>query len=441
MLNPVTLVFLSFAALMAAGHSPIQGAALQSQTHPTASDERVVFPEGSGGQNQAEHLDAPYVVLVSLDGFRYDYMDLFETPNLHRISDAGVRSEGLIPVFPVKTFPNHYSIATGMYADSHGIVGNSFYEAEFAAHYRVADRDEVENGRWYGGEPIWVTAETQGMVSASYFWVGSEAPVMGVQPTYWYHFDSGVPYVDRVDQVIEWLGRPAESRPHMITLYMEETDNQGHVFATDSPEMLEAVSRVDGLIGRLLDGIDALSYGDQVHVIVVSDHGMGRFTAEQSYFLKDLIDLGEGVDVMGGGPHMIMYVQGDTTRKDQLRNELAAVLPRVRVYRTGDMPERFHYASAGERLGDITLVPDFGWSVFAHSAADRPATGGWTHGWDRDTPQMRGLFVAAGPRIVQGPMLPEIENVHIYPFLVELLGLDPNPGIDGRLEVLGRVIR
>lgn len=163
---------------------------------------RIQFPQGSGGVNHGQHLDAPYVVLVSLDGFRYDYMDLFETPNLQRVATAGVRADALIPVFPVKTFPNHYSIATGMYADSHGIVGNQFFDPERGASYSLGDRAAVEDGSWYGGEPIWVTAETQGMVAASYFWVGSEASIMGVRPTEWRRFDSSVPYEDRVDEVV-----------------------------------------------------------------------------------------------------------------------------------------------------------------------------------------------------------------------------------------------
>ena len=408
---------------------------------PVAARDRIRFAEGSGGLNQPEHLDAPYVVLVSLDGFRYDYLDLFETPNLDRIVSSGVRSEGLIPVFPVKTFPNHYSIATGMYADSHGVVGNRFYEPDFGAYYAIFDRTEVENGRWYGGEPIWVTAETQGMVSASYFWVGTEAPVTGIQPTEWFPFDAGVPYQDRVDRVIEWLGRSAESRPHMVTLYFEETDNVGHSFPPDSPEMIEAVGLVDSLIGRLLDGIEALPHGDQVHVVIVSDHGMGAFSAEQTYFIPDLIDLGEGVDMVEAGPHMIMYVDGDDARKNRLRDDLAAVFPNVSVYRVGNMPERLHYASAGARLGDLALVPDFGWSVLPWSESERSARSGRTHGWDRNTPQMQGLFTAMGPRIVEGVTIPQFENVHIYSLLAEVLGVDPNPEVDGRLEVLAEVLR
>ena len=417
-------------------------------SEPTVADpgveaptERIQFPFGSGGVNHGENLAAPYVVLVSLDGFRYDYMDLFETPNLHRIAATGVRAEALFPVFPVMTFPNHYSIATGMYADSHGIVGNQFWDPDLGAFYSLSDRASVEDGSWYGGEPIWVTAETQGMVAASYYWVGSEAPIMGVRPTEWTRFDSSVPYEDRVDRVLEWLARPAETRPHMLTLYMEETNSQGHRFPTESPQVSDAVDLVDRMIGRLLDGIDALPHGNEVHVVVVSDHGMGGYSAEQTHFLGDLIDLGEGVQIVGAGPHMVMYVDGDNTRKDQLRNDLAEVLPNVTVYRVGSLPERLHYASAGSRLGDLVLVPEFGWSVLPWSGNDRPASSGWTHGWDRNTPQMNGLFVATGPRIVEGVTVPGFNNVHIYPLLSEILGLGPNPEADGRLDVLGGILR
>ncbi|HSG47925.1 MAG TPA: ectonucleotide pyrophosphatase/phosphodiesterase, partial [Longimicrobiales bacterium] len=324
----------ALASLTAAGCQP------PDTPTPASADARIRFPEGSGGTNQPEHLDAPYVVLLSMDGFRWDYQDLHPTPNLDRIAAAGVRADGLVPVFPVKTFPNHYSMATGMYADAHGLVGNDFCEPAFDACYSLGNRAEVENPRWYRGEPIWVTAETQGMVAASYFVVGTEAPVLGVQPTEWHRFDAEVTYETRVDRVLAWLALPPETRPHMVSFYFEELDNVGHSHPPDSPEVREAVARVDALIGRLLDGIEALPHGDRVHVVVVSDHGMGGFTAEQTYFLADLVELGDGVRIQGVGVHMVLYVDGDDARKDALRDELAAALPRASVYRVGEMPER-----------------------------------------------------------------------------------------------------
>jgi len=303
---------------------------------------------GSGGTNAPDHLDAPYVVMLSLDGFRWDYMELFETPNLDRIADRGVHApEGMTPIFPVKTFPNHYSIATGMYAENHGLVGNDFYVPAMDAYYAIGDRDAVENGAFYGGEPIWVTAEEQGMVTASYFWVGTEAPVQGIQPSTWHPFDAAVSYEQRVDSVLAWLDRPPETRPHLITFYFEETDSAGHGAPPDSPEMRTAVATVDRMVGRLLDGLEELPHGDRVYLLVVSDHGMGRFGPERSYFLpdaveeigevrmlEDRIEWGEDVTILEAGPHAFLYVDGDEARRRSLRGSRSFRTSRSRATRT-----------------------------------------------------------------------------------------------------------
>ncbi len=420
---------------------PLWGCSNSGPGGPEPRDDPVFDgSSGSGGVNQPVQLSKPYVVMLSLDGFRHDYLDLFSTPNLDRIADAGVRADGLIPVFPVKTFPNHYSIATGMYADGHGLVGNRFYDPLRDEIYSIGDRTTVEDGSWYGGEPIWVTAERQGMVSASFFWVGSEAPVAGIHPTHWRRFDGQIEYEDRVDQVLQWLALPELQRPHMITFYFEETDAVGHNYPTDSPELAAAVATVDGLIGRLLDGIEALPHASQVYVFVVSDHGMAPFLAEQTYFLGDLIDLGPDVQTIEAGPHMVLYTQGDEAADRELRDRLAELLPRAAVYRVGEMPAHLHYERAGPRLGNLVIVPDQGWSVVPWREADRAARDGWTHGWDPRNEVMHGLFVGRGPRIAPGQRIGRFESIHVYPLVAEVLGLQPSAGIDGRLEVLGAVL-
>ncbi|GMR14338.1 MAG: ectonucleotide pyrophosphatase/phosphodiesterase [Gemmatimonadota bacterium] len=396
-----------------------------------------LLADGSGGVNQKRYDDAPYVVLISIDGFRHDYLDLFDVPNLRRIVDGGVRAEAMIPVFPLKTFPNHYSIATGMYPARHGLINNRFYDPERDESYFFLDRDKVADGTWYGGEPLWVLAEQRGMVSAAFFWVGTEADVRGVRPTHWRDFDGSVPNSDRVDQVLAWLTEPVRVRPHMLTLYFEDVDQVGHRSAPESPEMTEAVRSIDSAIGRLLDGIATLPYGDQVYVVVVSDHGMAAFGPDRVYYLEDFMDL-ETVRLTDAGAVAFMYLDGSARERTDLRDRLAEAMPRAAVYTLDEVPERLHYAG-GRRLGDVIIVPELGWMV-----ADRRSRNiqpGWTHGWDPAEKAMHSVFLAMGPGIEPGKTIPPFENIHIYPWIAGLLGLEPSEPIDGDPAVLGGLVR
>ncbi|MFQ5538017.1 MAG: ectonucleotide pyrophosphatase/phosphodiesterase [Gemmatimonadota bacterium] len=387
---------------------------------------------GSGGINAARHLNAPYVVLVSFDGFRYDYLDRYPAPNFARVQEAGVRAERMIPTFPTKTFPTHYSIATGMYPEHHGLVGNRFWDPERGAGYDMGDREIVEDGSWYRGEPLWVTAEKQGMVAASYFFVGSEADIQGVRPTYWHRYDGSVPNERRVDGVLEWLRLPAEQRPHMITLYFSDTDNAGHRFGPDSPEVAAAVLRVDAALGRLLDGLEALPDDMEVYVILVSDHGMMRARADQ----VDTLDLSlfPGVRWAEGGPYGNFFVEtGGAARLPRVRDSLQAVLRHGAVYLREDVPERLHYR-ADPRVGDIVAVMEAGGTV--SSPARAAARDYFTHGWDNAVTEMGAIFLAMGPGLPAGKRISAFESVNVYPFVTSILGLVPNPEADGRAEVL-----
>jgi predicted AlkP superfamily pyrophosphatase or phosphodiesterase len=233
---------------------------------------------GSGGRNAADRQDSPYLILVSIDGFRWDYQDQYETPALDRIAAEGVRAESLQPVYPSLTFPNHFSIATGLYPAEHGIVHNHFPNGSRDSWYHIWDRSAVEDGEWYRGEPIWVAAERAGLVSAAYYFVGTEAAVGGVSPTHWRSFDASIPGSKRVAQVIDWLKLPAEERPHMITLYFEHVDTAGHDYGQDSVELARAVRRVDSNIGKLLDAIDAMPIAGQVNVVNSSHSTDSRFS-------------------------------------------------------------------------------------------------------------------------------------------------------------------
>lgn len=387
------------------------------------------------GINAEAHLDAPYVVLVSLDGFRHDYLDIHPAPALRRMAEEGVRAESLIPVFPTKTFASHYTIATGLYAENHGLVGNRFWDPERGEMYALGDRGAVEDGTWYRGEPIWVTAERQGMVSAAFFFVGTEADVGGRHPTYWKRYQHDYPIAERVDTVLSWLAMPPETRPHLVTLYFADLDDAGHAHAPEAPGVGEAVARVDEQIGRLMDGIAALPHGDRVYLVVVSDHGMLRFEAARAQAVDT--SLFRGVRMVEGGPYASLWVdEGGPERLPRLRDSLQAVLPEADVWLRGEIPERFHY-SADPRIGDIVILARAGTTVVT---PDRlPKRDGYTHGWDNLTPEMGGIFLARGPGITPGQRIPSFEAVHVYPLLAHLLGLEPAP-VDGRLEVLAPIL-
>lgn len=387
-------------------------------------------------KNAEAHNAAPYVVLVSFDAFRWDYQDLYATPNFDRVAAAGVRAERMTPVFPTKTFPSHYTIATGMYAENHGLVGNTFWAEDLQAWYSIGNRAAVEEGSFYRGEPIWVTAELQGMIAASFFFVGSEAPVKGIQPTYWNRFDASIPNDARVDQVLTWLGMPLENRPHMITLYFEDVDNAGHNFGPGSAGVGDAVATVDQNLGRLLDGIAALPHGDDVFVVLVSDHGMMSEPADGA----DVLDIAQyqGVRLGASGPYASLYVdQGGAERAAAVRDSITAMMPQNGVYLRADVPERLHY-SADPRAGDIVIVAAEGRTIVAPDRA--PDNDGFNHGWDNAFLGMGSIFLVQGPGIAGGQTIDVFESIHIYPLLVHVLGLTPNPDVDGRLEVLQPIL-
>jgi predicted AlkP superfamily pyrophosphatase or phosphodiesterase len=390
---------------------------------------------GSGGRNATRHLDAPYVVLVSFDGYGAELWGRHPTPNFDRLAAAGVRAERMIPTYPTKTFPAHYSIATGMYSEHHGLVGNRFWAPDLGAAYSLSDRAAVEDGRFYRGEPIWVTAERQGMVAASFFFVGSEAPVGGVQPTYWHPFDAGVPHERRVDEVLEWLAMPPESRPHMITLYFEDVDGAWHFNGRDSPPTADAVARIDGSLGRLLDGIERLPHGDQVYVILVSDHGL--LAAPRTMVDELDMSLFPGVRFAERGPYASLFIdEGSEARGPGLRDSLAALVPEGDVWLRADVPERLHY-NKDPRIGDIVISAAPGRRVVEAGRGFRDA---YTHGWDNAVPEMGAIFLAMGPGIGPGQVVGPFEAIHVYPLMAHLLGLTPNPAADGRLEVLRPIL-
>lgn len=390
----------------------------------------------SGGTNRPDHLDKSYVILISFDGFRADYLDRYAAPNFQRVAHRGVRARALIPVFPSKTFPNHYSIVTGQYPERHGIVGNRFYDPARKQAYALGNATDVKDGSWYRGEPIWVTAEKQGMVSASYFWAGSEADIEGIRPTIWKPYDPTVPNASRVDSVLAWLGKPAEQRPHLVTLYMNDVDNAGHSHGPDDPRIGAAILAVDSALGRLVDGIERLPFSSRVYLILVADHGMASVSPQTTIAIESLIDT-TGVRLGDIGPNANLHVAAGRSHARRLRDTLNLNLRNGRAYLRSEVPKRLKYRD-DPRIGDVVIIMDEHY-VIARQAR-MPSESGGTHGWDPAFPSMHAIFLAMGPRIRPGSSIGAFENVHVYPLLSEILGLKSAPNVQGRAGWLRKQI-
>lgn len=393
--------------------------------------------QDSGGVNAAAQQDKPYVILISFDGFKPDYLQRIDLPNFGRVTRAGVRSVGMIPVYPAKTFPNHYSIATGMYPETHGVVGNRFWDPARGAAFGMSDTIAVRDGSWYRGEPIWVTAERQGMVAASFFWVASEAAIGGVRPTFYKTYDARVANERRVDSVLAWLALPRERQPHIVTMYFSTVDNAGHDFGPLAPQVDTAARRVDAALGRLLDGLDRLpDVKERVYVVLVSDHGMSETHPSWYARLDTLIDTA-GVRLGESGPLANLAVRGGETRARALRDSINRRMRNGRAFLRADVPAHLHYRN-DPRIGDVVVVMDDHWQI---GMSNRSPREGGNHGWDPTLPSMHALFVASGPGIPAGKVIPSFENVDIYPWIVELMGLKSAGGIDGKPDRLKRLIQ
>lgn len=391
--------------------------------------------QGTGGVNAPAQRGKPHVILISFDGMRSEYLDRLELPNFQRLIRTGVRSAGMIPTFPSKTFPNHYSIVTGWHAGRHGLVANNFWDPERNAGYRMSDTGSVRDSSWYRGEPIWVTAEKQGMVAASFFWPGSEAAIGGVRPTFAKKYDTRVPNFARVDTVLDWLALPDARRPHMVTMYFSTTDHAGHESGPLSPQLDTAAWAVDSALGRLIDGVQRLPIRDRVYFVLVADHGMLEQSPRWYVGLDTLIDT-TGVIIADAGPNANLHVRGGAERARVLRDSINRRMRHGRAYLRRDVPARLHYTEP--RVGDVVVIMDKYYTIGRSNRPPREGTG--THGWDPAIPELHAIFVASGPRIPAGRTIPAFENVEIYPWLTELLELRMAPGTDGRRGRLAALI-
>jgi len=371
------------------------------------------------------------VILLSLDGFRWDYIGRTETPNFDYLIEHGVVAESLIPVFPTFTFPNHLSIITGLYPENHGIISNTMYDSTFDAWYWIGEGSAaVTESRWYEGEPFWVTAEKQGLITATYFWPGSEAVINGEQPTYWYPYSGSVTNETIIDQILHWLDQPKEQRPSFITGYLNDANYWGHRLGPETSAMDTVIQGLDKDIGRLISGLTDRELIGQVNIIITSDHGMTSISRDRMIFLDDYISLAD-ISVVNWSP--VTAIVPNPGMEDSIYNALKGVNPHFSIYRKSETPEHWHYRNH-RRITPLIGVAEEGWSVTTRAYYDThpDAYMGGTHGYDPLVKSMQGTFIAFGPGFKSGLKVSSFQNIHLYELFSALLNVEPVPNDGSR---------
>jgi len=375
----------------------------------------------------------PYLIMLSLDGFRWDYPEKANTPVLDSLKEVGAVAASLKPSFPTKTFPNHYSMATGLYPDHHGIVLNHFFATDLGRDYSLSDRSTVTDGAFYGGEPIWNLAEQQGVKTATLFWVGASAAINGQRPSFWSTYQTGLALDSRIDSLVHWLSLPEAQRPHLILWYYLEPDWTGHEDGPNSPELIAEVEKLDAFLGDFFTAMRKLPLFDQLNFIVTSDHGMAELSPDKIVLLDDYVDTAN-LEIMNGGNPVYNLKVKDGKLEAVFAN--LEKVPHLKVWKHGQLPERLHYGT-NIRTHDITFVVDPGWSAYWSWKVGKSKA---THGYDNDFKDMHAIFYAAGPAFKEGYAQPTFENVDIYPLIGKILKLK-TPPTDGSINHVEGMLR
>ncbi|MBO9664077.1 ectonucleotide pyrophosphatase/phosphodiesterase [Dokdonella sp.] len=376
------------------------------------------------------------VILVSIDGFRPDYLDRGDTPTLNALAAAGVRAEAMKPAFPSLTFPNHYTLVTGLYPDHHGIVNNRMVDPISGARFVYNDAKTTADPTWWGGEPIWVSAEKQGVHAATMFWPGSDVAIAGVRPSRWLPFDGKMKPDARVDQLLAWIDLPPPERARFYTLYFEQIDHAAHQDGPASAGVDAALREVDAALARLLDGLKRRGLSDRANLVIVSDHGGTATARERLIYLEDLVGDDEAESVNLG---ILAGLNPRSGRTADVEAKLLRPHEHMRCWRKTEVPARLHYGTH-PRVPALLCLADDGWLITTREyQATRKRFSLGEHGYDNDDPNMRALFIAQGPAFKRGLVVPEFPNVDVYPLLMHLLGLTPRPN-DGDLGAVAPML-
>jgi predicted AlkP superfamily pyrophosphatase or phosphodiesterase len=358
-----------------------------------------------------------YTIIVSLDAFRWDYPQMYSTPNLNNIAQIGVKADRMKPSYPASTFPNHYTLATGLVPDHHGIVNNTFWNKKISIRYSMGDSATRNNPAYYLGEPIWITAQKQGVKTGNVYWVGSDIAIKNTYPTYYKIYDKKpmIPFAARIDTVVSWLNKKEEDRPRLIMLYFSEPDGVGHHFGPKSREVGNEVHYLDSLMGDLIHKIEKLPIASKVNVIITADHGMAEISPDRFICMKDYIPSRWVDKVDGTNPTSIFTREGC---RDSVLMALKKVT-HIKAYKKEKIPASLNYGTS-DRIGDVVVCPDCGWQF-----ANAPASIKGAHGYDPNSPDMQVIFYAYGPDFKKNYKSKGFINVDIYPLLAYLLGVNP----------------
>lgn len=425
-LKYLTRVFIS-AALLSAVLTPALAMA-ELPAAPASSSASV-------SDSVSASASAAPLILISIDGFKPAYLQRGISPNLLALAKNGVRAEAMRPSFPSITFPNHYTLVTGLRPDHHGIVGNTMEDSAIpGVQFKLDNRAAVTDRRWWDqAEPVWVSAEKAGLPTATMYWPGSEADIQGVRPGLWARFDSSVSASGRVARLLQWLDLPAAQRPRFLTLYFDQVDHQGHDYGPDSSEVNQAVAEVDHAIGELLQGLQQRAVN--ANLVIVSDHGMAAVSRARIIELKSWLPANSYRLINSGSYAGLQAREGHA---EQLRAALAKAPAHLQCWPKAEIPARFEFGK-NARVPEYICLADSGWLMLDKFKPNHKKNGG-AHGYDNLSPDMAALFIAAGPAFRQDYRFAGLDNVDVYPLLMKLLGLPPLPS-DGKAAVTAELLR
>lgn len=403
----------------------------------SADTAQVVIPNRV---NSTFAKEKPYLIFISTDGFRYDYAKKYNAENLLKFSNQGVSAKAMLPSFPSITFPNHWSLITGLYPSHHGLVDNFFYDYSRKEFYAMSKKENAEDGSWYGGVPLWSLAEKQGVVSASLQWVGSASEAGGIRPTYYYHYHEKFTPEEKINKVVNWLKLPEDVRPHFISLYFPEVDAAGHHYGPESEETKNAVKLVDNAIGNLVEKVNELGLKN-VNFIFVSDHGMIKVDKENPLSIPEILLDKDRFDIFNSQTLLRVVVKNPDEVKSAYRELKNSKTEDYQIFLTKRFPRKLHYRTKDDkynRIGQILLVPKAP-KIFLEKGK---TTSAGKHGYNpRKTPEMKAVFYTWGNVFRNHIEINEFQNVSVYPLVAEILGLKISEPIDGKASILQKTLK